>query len=203
MSSKKNLAIFASGNGSNFEAIVKKIKDGTLKADKGLLITNKKDCFARKRAEKYQIKDIFVDPAKYKNRAEYDQKLIEILDKEDINAVVLAGYKLILSPFFIKRFENKILNIHPSLLPRFPGNNAIARAFNSGCRVTGITVHFVDVGVDRGPIIAQEVVPIEKNMGLEELEAEIHQIEHRFYPYVLKLFLEDRLKIKGRDVKII
>ncbi len=202
MKNKKNIAILASGNGSNFEAIVNKIKDGTLAVGKCILITDKKNALARKRAQKLQIKDIFIDPSQYKNRQTYDQKIIEVLEKEKIDAVVLAGYKRILSPFFVKRFENKILNIHPSLLPRFPGKNAIARAFNYGCKVAGITVHFVDEGVDQGPVIAQEVVPIKKNMSLKELEAEIHEKEHWLYPHILKFFLEDRIKIEGKHVKI-
>lgn len=202
MSRKKNLAILASGNGSNFEAIVKKIIEGELPVGKCFLITDKKDSFARKRAEKLNIKDIFIDPAFAKTRADYDRKILEFLEKEKIDAVILAGYTRILSADFVKRFENKILNIHPSLLPRFRGNKAIARAFNYGCKVTGITVHFVDEGVDEGPIIAQEVVPITTDMSLAALEAKIHQLEHRFYPEIVKLFLEDRLKVEGRHVKI-
>lgn len=202
MSAKKNLAIFASGNGSNFEAIIKKIKDGTLSVGKCILITDRKSCFARTRARKNQIRDIFFDPSQYRDRKDYDKKIVEILDKEKIEAVVLAGYKRILSPVFIKHFENRILNIHPSLLPRFPGNNAIVRAFRQGSKVTGITIHFVDEGVDQGPVIAQEVIPIKDNTSLEELELKIHRKEHEFYPRILKLFLEDRIKVVGSEVKI-
>ncbi len=203
MKNKKNLAIFASGNGSNFEAIAQKIKSGQISVDKCILITDKKNSFARERARKNQIKDIFVDPSGYKDRGDYDLELLKVMKKEEINAIALAGYKRILSSFFVKHFENKILNIHPSLLPRFRGNRAIYRAFQHGCKVTGITIHFVDEGVDQGPVIAQEIVPIEKNMSLEELEEKIHEAEHRFYPRILKLFLEDKLKVEGSHVKII
>lgn len=202
MKNKKNIAILASGNGSNFEAIVNKIKDGTLTVGKCILVTDKKNALARKRAQKLQIKDIFIDPSQYKNRQAYDQKLIEVLKKENIDAVILAGYMRILSPLFLRHFKNKILNIHPSLLPHFPGKNAIKNAFSQGAQKTGVTVHFVNEIVDGGPIIAQESIPIEKNMSLEELKAKIHEKEHWLYPYVLKFFLEDKLKIEDNHVKI-
>ncbi|MCF7870152.1 MAG: phosphoribosylglycinamide formyltransferase [Candidatus Omnitrophica bacterium] len=189
MKIKTNLAILASGNGSNFEAITKAIKKGSLGVSHCILITDKKNSFVRKRAKKYQIKDIFIDPKKFKNRRGFDKKLIQTLNEEKINIIALAGYMRILSPFFVKHFKNKILNIHPSLLPSFAGNNAIADAYNYGVKVTGVTIHFVSQKVDQGPIIAQTAIPIEDNMQLNELEEKIHKAEHLLYPKVLKMFL--------------
>jgi phosphoribosylglycinamide formyltransferase-1 len=203
MKTKTNLAILASGNGSNFEAIIKAIKNGSLDVDHTILITDRKNSFVRKRAKRYQIKDIFVDPKKFRKRKDFDKQLIQILSEEKINIIALAGYMRILSSFFVGHFKNKILNIHPSLLPSFAGNNAIADAYNYGVKITGVTVHFVSKKVDQGPIIAQTVIPIENNMQLNELEEKIHKAEHLLYPKILKLFLEKRVKISGRHVKVI
>ncbi|MFO8052745.1 MAG: phosphoribosylglycinamide formyltransferase [Candidatus Omnitrophota bacterium] len=203
MKTKTNLAILASGNGSNFEAIIKAIKGGFLDVGRCILITDKKNSFVRKRAKKHQIKEIFVDPKKFKNKKDFDKKLVQILNKEKINIVALAGYMKILSSFFVEHFKNRILNIHPSLLPSFAGDNAIADAYNYGVKITGVTVHFVSQKVDQGPIVAQRAIPVENNIPLKELEEKIHNIEHKLYPKVLKMFLEDRLKVRGRYVEII
>ncbi|MCF7886936.1 MAG: phosphoribosylglycinamide formyltransferase [Candidatus Omnitrophica bacterium] len=202
MKTKTNLAILASGNGSNFEAIIKAIKKGFLDVGHTVLITDKKNSFVRKRAKKYQIKDIFVDPRKFKNRRDFDKELIRILNKEKINIIALAGYMRLLSSFFVEHFKNKILNIHPSLLPSFAGSNAIAEAYNYGIKITGVTVHFVSQKVDQGPIIAQTAIPVEDNIQLKELEEKIHKAEHLLYPKILKMFLEGKLKTSGRYVKI-
>lgn len=200
---KKNLAVFASGNGSNFEAIVKKIKEGFLPVAKCLLITDKKNAFVRKRAQKYQIKSILLDSVPCKNKEKQSQELIQILESEKIDAVALAGYMRILPASFVKHFKYRIVNIHPSLLPSFAGKKAISRAFNYGVKITGATVHFVSREVDRGPIIAQRVVEIKKGMSLSKLEKEIHKTEHRLYPEILNLLLNQKLKIKNRRVEII
>ncbi|MCF7874667.1 MAG: phosphoribosylglycinamide formyltransferase [Candidatus Omnitrophica bacterium] len=203
MKTKTNLAILASGNGSNFEAIIKAVKKGYLSIGKCILITDKKDAYVRERAKKYKIKEIFVDPASFKNKKEYEKKLVEIHDKEKIDLIALAGYMKILSPFFVKYFKNKILNIHPSLLPSFSGKDAIENAYNYGCKITGVTVHFVSNAVDSGPIIMQKTVSIEEGMQLDELENKIHKTEHKLYPKAIRLFLKNKLKIEGRRVKII
>jgi phosphoribosylglycinamide formyltransferase 1 len=203
MKNKTNLAIFASGNGSNFESLIDKIKAGKIAVGNCILITDKKNAFVRKRAEKYKIKNIFVDPAKFKGRRGYDKQLIKILNNEKIGVIALAGYMRILSPFFVNYFKNKILNIHPSLLPSFPGNNAIEEAFNYGVKVTGVTIHFVSNEVDQGPIIAQRPVEIKDKMGIEDLERKIHEAEHKLYPQILKLFLKNKIKLTKRRVKII
>ena len=156
----------------------------------------------RKRAKSLGIRDIFINPAEFKSRLEFDKEIVKTLRKEGIDLVILAGYMRIISPLFIKSFNNKILNIHPALLPSFKGMNAISRAFNYGCKVTGVTVHFIDDKVDHGPIILQETVTIKKGMSEEELEKKIHRLEHKLYLQALKLILDKKVRVEGRDVKI-
>ena len=198
-----NIAILASGNGSNFEAIAKAVKSKKLKGVKiKLLITDKKGSFVRKRASRFNIPDIFINPKSYKSRASFDKAIIKILEKEKIQLVVLAGYMRILSPYFVKTYKNKIINIHPALLPSFKGTGSIKRAYDYGCKITGITVHFVDENVDHGPIILQEAVEIKKGLKLSTLEAKIHKIEHKLYPQAINLFAQKKLKVKKRHVKV-
>ena len=138
---------------------------------------------------------MFVEPA--------DQaRSPKILRNEKIDLIVLAGYMRVLSSYFVKSFENKILNIHPAILPAFGGVDAIKRAYDYGCKLTGVTVHFVDEQVDHGPIILQAPIEIKKDMSLNKLEEEIHKLEHKLYPLAIKLFVNKRLKLRGRHVKI-
>ncbi|MDD4955205.1 MAG: phosphoribosylglycinamide formyltransferase [Candidatus Omnitrophica bacterium] len=197
-----NIAILASGNGSNFEAIVKALKRGYIKASIKVLITDKKNAFVRKRAQKNKIKDVFVDSKRFKSRSEFDNEIIRILKKEKIDLVVLAGFMRILSESFVKTFRDRILNIHPALLPAFRGESSIKRALEYGCKVTGVTVHFIDEKVDNGPVILQVAIKIKKGETLASLEKKMHALEHKLYPLAVKLFCEKRLKIKNRHVEI-
>jgi len=198
----KNIAILASGNGTNFEAIAKSVKRGYIRANLKLLITDKENAYVRVRAKKFGVLDLFIDPKKFKDRLDFDRELIKILKKEKIDLIVLAGFMRILSKEFVETFKNKILNIHPAILPAFKGTDAIERAFKYGCKVSGVTVHFVDENVDSGPIILQDIVRINDKMSLKEFEEKIHKLEHKLYPIAIKLFLENRLKIEDRVVKI-
>ena len=193
-----NIAVLASGNGSNFEAIVKAQKRGCFKAKIKLLLVDKIEAFARQRARRLGVREMFLDPKNYSSAYNFDRKVVQILKKEKIGLVVLAGYLRVLSSYFVKSYKNRILNIHPALLPSFKGTQSIERAFQYGCKITGVTVHFVDEKVDHGPIIFQEPVKIEKGMSLRGLEKKIHQLEHKLYPLAIKLFSEGKLKIKGR-----
>ena len=203
MSAKKNIVVLASGSGTNFQALAKAIKKQKLKARIKLLITDKRNSFVRKRAKNLRIRDIFINPKEFKSDLEFDKSIVKILKKEKIDLVILAGYMKIISPFFVKSFSNKILNIHPAILPAFKGTRSISRAFKYGCKVTGVTVHFIDEKVDHGPIILQETVEIKKGMSREKLEKKIHKLEHKLYPQALKLILDKKVKVSGRDVKII
>ena len=199
-----NIAILASGKGTNFEAIVKAVKKGDIRNVRvNLLVTDREEAFVRKRARRLKIKEVFIDPSNFSSREDFEKALVRVLVREKVELVVLAGFMRILSSYFIKKFKNRILNIHPSLLPAFKGVNAIERAYKYGVKITGVTVHFVDEKVDHGPIILQGAVKVKQGESLEEVEKKIHKLEHKLYPQAIKLLVEKRLKIKGRCVEII
>ncbi|MEI8350275.1 MAG: phosphoribosylglycinamide formyltransferase [Candidatus Omnitrophota bacterium] len=197
-----NIAIFASGQGSNFEAIARAIKRGYIKAQLKLLVTDKENAFVRVRAKKFGVRDVYVNPKCYPSRLAFDKAIIRILEQEDIDAIILAGFMRIVTPYFVKRYNHRIINIHPALLPAFRGERAIERAFACGRKVTGVTVHFVDEKVDHGPIILQKKVTIKAGTSLARLTAAIHKIEHILYPRAVKLLAENRITIKNRHVTI-
>jgi phosphoribosylglycinamide formyltransferase 1 len=199
----KRIAVFASGFGSNLQAIIDYNKDHGLSGEIALVFSNNKDAFALERAKESKIKSVFLDPSDYGTREEFDKKIIELLEEEKIDLVVLAGYMFLVSPTFVRKFKNRILNIHPALLPSFKGTHGIKDAYEYGVKVTGVTVHFVDEGLDSGPIIIQRAVDIDQDKSMEELEERIHRVEHEIYPLAVKYFCEDRLKIEGRKVKIL
>ena len=195
------IAVLASGNGTNFEALVKSAK--TLRAARiCLLITDVAGAYARVRARRLGVEAIHIDPKKFSARVDFDHALLRCLRDARIDVVVLAGYMRILSPRFVRAFKHKILNIHPALLPAFPGVDAIRQAYDYGVKVTGVTVHLVDELVDHGPILMQAVVNIDKGMALEALEAKIHKIEHRVYPAALRLFINNKCVVRGRHVQV-
>jgi phosphoribosylglycinamide formyltransferase-1 len=199
-----NIAILASGSGTNFEAIVKAVKRGRIRGVKvKLLITDKKDAYVRVRAKRFKVRDIFVNPQIFESREDFDRELVRILKREKIQLVVLAGFMRILSPYFVRSFKNRILNIHPAILPAFRGTHAIERAYKYGVKLTGVTVHFLDEKVDHGPIILQGAVKVKTGESLEDLEARIHRLEHKLYPEAIRLFAKRRLRIKGRKVQIL
>ena len=196
-------AVFASGQGSNLQAIVEAVQKGEVKAELGLVFSNKPDAPALKRAAAPGIKPLFLIPKSYASRQSFERDLLIHLKEEGIDFIVLAGYMLLLTPFFIKAYSKKILNVHPSLLPSFRGVEGMKDAFTYGVKVTGVTVHFVDEKMDHGPIILQEAVKIAENDTLETLTEKIHHTEHKLYPKAISLFVEGRLKIKGRKVQIV
>lgn len=198
-----NIAVLASGSGTNFEAICKAAEVGYIKAKVQLLITDKEQSFVRQRAQQHKVKDLFINPKDFKTREDFDKEIVKILKQENIDLVVLAGFMRIITPFFVNAFRNKILNIHPALLPSFKGVEAIERAYTLGVKVTGVTVHFVDEETDHGPIILQEAVIIKEGESLEALEERIHKLEHKLYPKAIKLFLEQKLKVEKHKVIIL
>ncbi|HLD69691.1 MAG TPA: phosphoribosylglycinamide formyltransferase [Candidatus Omnitrophota bacterium] len=195
-----NFAVFASGHGSNLQAIIHSVQKGEIKASLSLVFSNNPQAFALERANRSGIKTLILNPNDYINRQSFDREIMVHLKEEKIDFVVLAGYMLLLSPFFIKKFPYKILNVHPSLLPAFKGTRAIKDAFLYGVKTTGVTIHFVDEKMDHGQIIMQEAVRIKETDTLEILEQRIHSIEHRLYPKVIDLFAEGKLKVEGRKV---
>ena len=195
-----NFAVLASGRGSNLKNIIDAIKAGEIQARISVVISDKKDAYALEHARTAQIPAVFLNPKDFPDRVSFDQAVIKSLHEHAVDFVVLAGYMRLLSPYFIQQFPNKILNIHPSLLPAFKGTHAIKEAFDYGVKVTGPTVHFVSEGMDDGPIILQEALPVEASDTLESLEAKIHQAEYRIYPKAIELFVRGQLKVEGRKV---
>ncbi|MFH1768176.1 MAG: phosphoribosylglycinamide formyltransferase [Candidatus Omnitrophota bacterium] len=199
-----NIAVLASGNGSNFEAIARACRKGRLgKVVVKVLITDKEHSYVRTRAKKFGIKDIFIDPARFSSRRAFEKEIVKVIEKDNIELIVLAGFMRILTPYFVRRFKNRIINIHPALLPVFRGTHAIERAYKRGVKVSGVTVHFVDEEVDHGPIILQEKLAMKEGEGLESFEQRVHRLEHKIYPEAIRLFCERKLKAEKRTVRIV
>jgi len=175
-------AVLISGNGTNLQAIIDAVKSGGITAEPVLVISSREDAFGLKRADQAGIATMIVSPKNYTNPQSVDRDMVVNLKQRGVDFVVLAGYMRILTPFFIKEFPNRILNIHPALLPSFKGGYGIKDAYTYGVKVTGVSVHFVDEKMDRGPIIAQEAVAIAEDDTLETLEEKLHAVEHRLYP---------------------
>ena len=194
------LAVLVSGRGSNLQAIMDSIDREELDAHLSIVISNTKDAMALKRAEKHEIKTIFIDPSNYSSSKEYDKALILKLKEFSIDLICLAGYMRILGEEIIQTFEKKIINIHPSLLPAFPGLNAQKQAISHGVKFSGCTVHFVDSGVDSGPIILQTVVPVYENDDEKSLSKRILEQEHYLYPKAIKMIQENKIRLNGRTV---
>ena len=178
----KKIAIFASGSGTNFQAFIDSIANNILQAEIVLLVSDKPDCMAVERAKKHNINIFSFNPKIYPSKEAFEQEIVEILHQKKVDLIVLAGYMRLIGEVLLSAFEGKIVNIHPSLLPAFPGLHAIEKAWQHGVKVFGITIHYVDKGMDTGTIIAQDCFQITGNETLEEIENQIHQLEHKLYP---------------------
>jgi len=199
-SEKFKLAIFVSGNGSNLQAIIDSIENDYLAAEISLVLSNVKDAYALERGKNHGLEVIFLDPKTFPNRANYEQKIIDLLLSKSIDLICLAGFMQILGKNFIEAFSGKIINIHPSLLPAFPGLNVQKKALEHGAKFSGCTVHFVNEEIDGGAIILQSVVPIHDEDDIESLSKRILEQEHIIYPEAIRLIIEDSIKISGRRV---
>jgi len=199
---KLRIAILASGGGTNLQTIIDQCQQGLLDAEICLVLSNNPGAGALKRAEQAGIHTICIDHRKFDNREDFDQSVVATLQKARIELVVLAGFMRIISEIFLQAFPQKIINIHPALLPAFPGLHVQQKAIEYGAKFSGCTVHFVDAGVDTGPIIAQAVVPIFSDDCQDTLAARILEQEHKIYPQTIQWFAEDRVKIVGRQVHI-
>ncbi|MBU2540460.1 MAG: phosphoribosylglycinamide formyltransferase [Candidatus Omnitrophica bacterium] len=196
------IAVFASGRGTNLAAIIKAKKKGIINAEISLVVSDNKKALALKKAQRAGIKAVFIDPLRFLSKQEFEAEIIKALEAEGIDLIALAGFMRILSTDFVIRFKNKIINIHPAILPSFKGAHGINEAFDYGVKVTGVTVHFVDEAMDHGPIILQKAVSVDEKDTLETLESKIHKVEHKIYPEAIRLFVEGRLRIEGRKVYI-
>ncbi len=197
------IGVLVSGSGSNLQSIIDNIENGKLNAVIRIIISNNNDAYALKRAELHGIPSAVLKHTDFGNREEFDTAMIEILKRHNVELVVMAGFMRLLSPLFLKSFPMKIMNIHPALLPAFPGIHVQKKAVDYGVKFSGCTVHFADEGVDTGPIIIQSAVPVLDNDTEDTLSARILKEEHRIYPKAIQLFAEGKLKIDGRKVTLV
>jgi phosphoribosylglycinamide formyltransferase-1 len=199
---KINLGVLASGRGSNLQAILDATIARKLDARVAVVVSDKKEAQALERARQHSVPAIHLSPKDYPSKESYDQATVKIFQEYAVELVILAGYMRILTSALINPYRNRVMNIHPSLLPAFPGLHAQRQALDHGVKVSGATVHFVDEQVDHGPIIVQAAVPVLETDTEETLSARILEQEHRIYPLAIQWFAEGRLKIIGRRVMI-
>lgn len=186
------IAVFASGNGSNFQALVDAVQQGKLAAEIKLLVCDRPGALCLTRAEQTGIPTFTFSPRKFGSKAEYETLILNKLRELEVEYLVLAGYMRLIGPTLLEEYPGRIINIHPSLLPAFRGKDAIGQALAAGVRVTGVTIHYVDAGMDTGPIIAQQAVEVAQGETRESLEQKIHAVEHGLYPKVLQEIFEAR-----------
>lgn len=205
-SQQLRIGVLASGRGSNLQAVIDAIEARTLQAQIAVVLSNKKEAQALERVRRHGLTDVFLDPKPYAGQSDsreaYDRAILEVLKKHEVELVILAGYMKIVTSVLIKAYENRMMNIHPSLLPSFPGLDVQKKALDWGVKIAGCTVHFVTEGVDEGPIIIQAAVPVIEGDTAETLSARILVQEHRIYPRAIQLYAEGRLKVEGRRVVI-
>lgn len=197
-----NIGVLASGRGTNLQAIIEAVEEGRIEGGISIVVSDNLDAYALKRAKQHNIETQYIDFRSFKNREDYDKKVVECLKEKKIELLILAGYMRVLSSFFINAYKNKIMNIHPALLPSFLGLQAQKQALEYGVKTSGCTVHFVDEGIDSGPIILQKAVEVKDNDTEESLAERILKEEHQIYPRAIQLFCQGRLIIKGRKVFI-
>ncbi|KAB7705251.1 phosphoribosylglycinamide formyltransferase [Bacillus aerolatus] len=188
---KSRIALFASGSGSNFQAIAQSVQQGEIPASIAMLICDQPDAYVIKRAEQFQIPVFSFRAKDYPSKLEFEKEIVSKLREAGVDFIFLAGYMRLIGETLLNAYRGKIVNIHPSLLPAFPGKDAIGQAFNAQVKVTGVTVHFVDEGMDTGPIIDQESVKMAVDETRESLQEKIQGIEHELYPKVIKTLLTE------------
>jgi phosphoribosylglycinamide formyltransferase-1 len=199
---EKNIVVMASGRGTNLQAIIDATQSGFIPGKRTLVISDNPDAFALIRAQKAKIPTLVLDFKSFTGKKAYEDELLKVLKKENPSIICLAGYMRIVGKAIISQFYYRILNIHPSLLPAFPGLDAQKQALEYGVKVSGCTVHFVDKGMDSGPIILQAPVLIKDNDTVESLSQSILEKEHEIYCQAIKMLLEDKLMVQGRTVRV-
>ncbi len=194
---KTRLAVFVSGGGTNLQAI---IDAGIPSVDIVLVFSNNPEAYALERARRHGIPFEVIDHKNYNSREDYDRDILRVIEPYGVELIALAGFMRILSPVFVRAYKNKIVNLHPALLPSFPGIHAARQALEAGVKYTGVTIHFVDEGVDTGPIILQSIVPVYDDDTEETLLERIHEEEHKIYPEAIRLVSEGKITIEGKRV---
>ncbi|MBA4349040.1 MAG: phosphoribosylglycinamide formyltransferase [Thermodesulfovibrio sp.] len=197
-----NIGVLASGRGSNFQSIIDEIEAGRLNASIKLLVVDNPDAYAIERARKHSIEYLYLNPKGFSTKDDFFIKIAEELKARNVELVILAGFMRIVRKPLIDSFRNRIMNIHPALLPSFPGLHGQKQTADYGVRISGCTVHFVDEGMDTGPVIIQAAVPVSPDDTEDMLAARILKIEHKIFPEAIRLYSEGRLKVEGRIVKI-
>ncbi|BCB96359.1 phosphoribosylglycinamide formyltransferase [Dissulfurispira thermophila] len=197
-----NLGVLASGRGSNFQAIIDEIEAGRLDAEIKILIVDNPNAYAIERAKRHSIEYLYINPKEFPSKDDFFIKIADELKSRDVELVILAGFMRIVRKFLIDAFPNRIMNIHPALLPSFPGLHGQKQAVDYGIRISGCTVHFVDEGMDTGPVIIQAAVPVSPDDTEDSLSARILKLEHKIFPEAIRLYAEGRLSVEGRVVKI-
>ena len=200
---KEILGVLCSGRGTNLQSIMAAVDSGQIPAPVGVVLADKPDAKALERADKAGIPHFCVDRKQYADKQAFEEALVEKLRAHGVTLVILAGFMRILSPYFVHEFPGRILNIHPSLLPSFGGAHAHRDVLAYGVKVSGCTIHFVDEGMDSGPIILQTAVPVLDDDDEDALAARVLEQEHKLYPRAISLFLNGKLKIEGRKVRIL
>lgn len=201
--SKLRLGVLISGSGTNLQALIDACATGALNAVVAVVVSNKEDAFGLERARRAGVPAVFLDRARYETVSAYNRAIAEVLQEHGVQLVVMAGYMRLLGKEVLEAFPERVMNLHPSLLPAFAGASGIRDAFEYGVKVTGVTVHFADERLDHGPIICQEPVRVEEGDTLESLEAKIHEVEHRLIVEAVRLFEQGRLVIEGRKVRVL
>jgi phosphoribosylglycinamide formyltransferase 1 len=196
------LGILISGGGSNLQSIIDHIEQGTLPAQIKLVISNNDEAYGLIRAKNHGIPCVVLNHQDFAGREDFDRELVRLLQEAGVELIVLAGFMRILTPSFLRAFPQKIINIHPALLPAFPGTHVQQKAIDYGVKFSGCTVHFIDEGVDTGPVIIQAVVPVLPDDDAETLAARILKEEHKIYPQAIRYFAESRIVKSGRHVSI-
>lgn len=196
------IGVLASGRGSNFQAIIDAVEKGFLHAEIGLLITDNESAFAVERAKKHKIDHLYINPGEFQTKEAFFQKIADEFKNKKVELVILAGFMRIVRKPLLDAFPDRIMNIHPALLPAFPGLHGQKQAVDYGVRISGCTVHFVDEGTDTGPIIIQAAVPVSPDDTEDSLSEKILEFEHKIFPEAIKLFSEGRLEVRGRKVFI-
>jgi phosphoribosylglycinamide formyltransferase-1 len=196
------MAVLVSGSGSNLQAIIEAVEAGRITGEIDLVVSNRPDAYGLVRAQKHGIRTLVIEHRSFAARRDFDYELARVLEEAGVELVVLAGFMRVLGAEFLSRFPDRVINIHPALLPAFPGTHGQGDAFDYGVKLAGCTVHFVDEKVDHGPIIIQAAVPVLDSDDRDALAARILKCEHRIFPRALALYCAGRLKIEGRRVKI-
>lgn len=199
---KAVVGVLVSGSGSNLQALMDKCREPGFPAKIGVVISNRPEAYGLVRAKEAGIPNYSLTPAEFSSRDAYDAAVLEKLTEYGVELVVLAGYMRLVGAPLLDAYPGAIINLHPSLLPSFPGAHAVREALEYGVKATGITIHFADATFDTGPVIIQELVPVHQEDDEESLRERIHKVEHRHLPYAVKLWAEGRLEVDGRRVKI-